>query len=274
MQKLYRFWQKDLLNKLIILVLLLIVIALVADLVFIMARKSSAERLLADLFPTPTLPLSVVQTQNAATAEYESAMATASVPPTMTTMHFDIKPASPTPTAPLDTSTPTATIIGQIPTVSPTATTPTPTLQGGTPFPLACLPKTPVTMGTVVDVIDGITVKVLVDDLVYTVRYIGLDLPENESISQAAAAVNGNMVYLKEVSLVGEGVDKDSMGRLLRYVILGDKLVNLELLQQGLVTIDRTAAGLACSQDFQQAEDTARAAQSGIWKFATALPGP
>ncbi len=82
------------------------------------------------------------------------------------------------------------------------------------------------------------------------------------------------MVYLKDVSLVGEGVDKDSMGRLLRYVILGDKLVNLELLQQGLVTIDRTAAGLSCSQDFQQAEDTARAAQSGIWKIATALPGP
>ena len=136
------------------------------------------------------------------------------------------------------------------------------------------MPKTPATQGKVVDVIDGITVKVLVDGLVYTVRYIGLDLPEVESISQAAAAVNGEMVYLKDVSLVGEGVDKDSMGRLLRYVIIADKLVNLELLQQGLVTIDRTAPALSCSQDFQQAEDAARAAQSGIWKIATAQPGP
>ena len=274
MQKLVRFWQRDLLNKLIVLVVLLIVTALVADLVFIMVRKSSAERLLADLFPTPTLPLSVIQTQNAATAEYEAAMATASVPPTMTTMHFAVTQAPPTPTALLETSTPTATIIGQIPTVSPPATTPTTTLPGSNLFPLACLPKTPATQGRVVDVIDGITVKVLVDGLVYTVRYIGLDLPQVESISQAAAAVNGEMVYLKDVSLLGEGVDKDSMGRLLRYVILADKLVNLELLQQGLVTIDRTASGLSCSQDFQQAEDAARAAQSGIWKIATALPGP
>jgi len=274
MQKLVRFWQRDLLNKLIVLVVLLIVTALVADLVFIMVRKSSAERLLADLFPTPTLPLSVIQTQNAATAEYEAAMATASVPPTMTTMHFAITQAPPTPTALLETSTPTATTIGQISTASPPATTPAPTLQGSTPLPLACLPKTPATQGRVVDVIDGITVKVLVDGLVYTVRYIGLELPEVESISQSAAAVNGDMVYLKDVSLLGEGVDKDSMGRLLRYVIFGDTLVNLELLRQGLVTIDRTAPALSCSQDFQQAEDAARAAQSGIWKIATAQPGP
>ncbi len=178
MQKLYRFWQKDLLNKLIILVLLLIVTALVADLVFIMARKSSAERLLADLFPTPTLPLSVVQTQNAATAEYESAMATASVPPTMTTMHFDITASG----------SHTNCSVGyhhpdryhhrtNSDCVAPGYYSYTDSSERY-PFSTGLLAEDSATMGTVVDVIDGITIKVLVDGLVYTVRYIGLDLPE------------------------------------------------------------------------------------------------
>jgi endonuclease YncB( thermonuclease family) len=274
MQKLKHFWQRDLLNKLIVLALLLIVTALVADLVFILARRSSAERLLADLFPTPTLPLSVIQTQNAATAEYESAMATASVPPTMTTMHFDMTQAPPTTTATQETPTPTLTLIGQPPLASSPAQTPSPTLPASTPFPLACLTNSPAMQGKVVDVVDGITVRVLIDGLVYTVRYIGVVLPEYEGIAQTAAAINGEMVYLKDVSLVGEGIDKDLNGRLLRYVILGDRLINLSLLQQGLVTVDQSASTLSCAQDFKQAEDAARAAQLGIWKIATAPAGP
>ena len=272
MQKFYRFWHRDLLNKLIVLALLLTVTALIADLVFILARRSSAQALLADLFPTATLPLQVIQTQVAATQAYESAMATASVPPTMTTMHFDVTPATPTPTPVMDTQTPTIAI--QAPVASPVAQTPTAEQASNLPADLACPASSSAIQGKVLEVIDGITIKVLVDGLVYTVRYIGLALPPDESFALASQIKNGELVYQQDVSLVGEGPDKDSMGRLLRYVIAGDKLINLELLQQGLAVIENSAPESSCSQDFLKAEQAAREAKLGFWQIAPATPGP
>jgi micrococcal nuclease len=253
MSRITRFWKKDLLNKLIVLVVLLIATVVAVDAFMLVKNRSSGKDLLADLFPTPTTELKVILTGNAATSEYKAAMATASVPPTVTTMPFTPRPSStPFPTG-LPASTPK--------TLTATAT-PTQTIS------LDCIPVTAPQVGKVVSIVDGNTVKVLIDGLVYTVRYAGIDLPADETYAEQASIVNGKLVYAQEIKLVADQPDKDPNGRLLRYVTTGDTFVNLELLQQGLAITQATGPVLTCAELFKQAEQSAMDAQKGYWKIA------
>jgi endonuclease YncB( thermonuclease family) len=284
MQKFVKFWKKDLVNKLITLVALLIVTAVVVDLVLLMVPKSDGTALLDDFFPTPTLELKVIQTQQAATAEYRSAMATASVPPTVTTM--PLKPVLKATTFFQIYSTPM--LETPQPTITPTLSLPTSTAQAQTPTPsrtpqfppttpaagAACIPNNPPQTGKVVEILDGNTVKVLVNGLVYVVRYIGVKPPADQNYATLTNAKNGELVFLKEVTLTGDGADKDPTGRLLRYVSVGDIFVNLELIRQGLASADDAALQSSCSQVFQDAEAEARAAGMGIWGIAPAVLAP
>jgi len=252
MSKFTRFWKKDLLNKIIVLVVLLIATAVAVDLFLLVTHRPSGSDILADLFPTPTTELKVILTRNAATVEYQAAMATASVPPTITTMPFTPRPKT---TTPAPVASPEA--------IAATAT-PTQTLS------LACIPTTPVQKGKAVAIVDGYTIKVLIDGLVYTVRYLGIDLPEDETYAGQASTLNGELVYGKEINLIADKPDKDPYGRLLRYVTAGDTFVNLELLQQGLATYQNTDPLLTCAEVFGKAEGSARDAQRGYWKIAAA----
>jgi endonuclease YncB( thermonuclease family) len=262
MQKFYRFWKKDLLNKIIVLVVLLIASAVVVDLYLVMTHRPPGNDLLADLFPTPTTELKVILTRNAATVAYKDAMATASVPPTITTMPITPRP-TPTRLAPSGSTLPVSTP-GAV-----TATT-TPTQTVNTIVDLACLPTTDVQTGKAVSIVDGYTIKVLMDGLVYTVRYLGIELPEDEAYAGQASIANGKLVYGKEISLVADKADKDQHGRLLRYVTVGDTFVNLELVQQGLATTQNIDPLLACAEILQKAEQSALEAQRGFWKIAPA----
>jgi endonuclease YncB( thermonuclease family) len=268
MQKFFRFWKKDFTNKLIVLVVLLIASALAVDLFLLTMPKSSGTSLLADLFPTPTTDRKVIFTQVAKTVVYQAAMATASVPPTITTMPFTPKPRTPT-------STPTPV------TPSPTAAVPASTLQAlgtvvdaGTAGPtqtltsapgLACIPNTPAQTGKVVDTLDGITIKVLIDGLVYSVRYIGIELPETAHFALLSSSYNGSMVFGKEISLIADGPDKDQLGRLLRYVKVDETFVNLELLRQGLATMGNIDPPFSCVEVFKNAEQSSRDEHRGLW---------
>lgn len=270
MQKLARFWKKDFINKAIVLAICLIVAALIVDLIMLLMPKSSGSSLLNDLFPTPTLEMKVIMTNNAATASYEAAMATASVPPTMTTMPFAtftplIK--SPSPTQAL--TTPTPAVLASAATQSPNLTQ-TLSITSG----MACIPGNPRQYGKVLEIIDGYTIKVLMNDLVYQVRYIGVKAPEEVNLAQLATAKNGELVYLKEITLISDGADKDQYGRLRRYVIVEDTFVNLELVQQGYAYADDAALFSSCAQVFKDAEQSAKTAQRGIWKFAPSDPAP
>jgi len=257
MQKFYRFWKKDFLNKIIVLVVLLIVTAVAVDLLMLITHRSAGSSLLAEFNATPTTELKVILTRNAATAEYQSAMATASVPPTITTMPFTY--LTKTATFKPDLPTPTSEV---------TSGTPTPTQTTGTSASLACLPNTPAQVGTAVDIVDGYTIKVLIDGLVYTVRYLGIELPADENYAGQASSANTKLVYGKEIKLISDEPDKDLNGRLLRYVIIEDTFVNLELLDQGLATTINTDPLISCAEVFKQTEQSAREAQRGYWKIA------
>lgn len=165
--------------------------------------------------------------------------------------------SSPTPTGPTDTPTPD---------VQPPAST------------TACIPDNPSQTGWVVEIIDGNTIKILIDEYVYVVRYIGIDVPaygeENEPYGPEAAFENADLVYQKEVTLIPDFSDKDPRGRLLRYVLVGDVFVNYELLAQGFATALDAAPNSACADLFQQAEQLAIENQVGRWVSVSATPGP
>ena len=197
----------------------------------------------------------MILTSNAATAGAKAALETAQVPPTITTMPFTPRPKATIFPPTLPASTPE--------TIALTAT-PTQTLS------LDCIPATPAQTGKVVSIVDGYTVKVLIDGLVYTMRYLGIELPEDEGYAEQASFLNGKLVYGKEISLIADKQEKDQLGRLLRYVVVDGTLVNLELVEQGLATTQNTDPLFACAEVFKQAEQSAMDAKRGYWKIAPA----
>jgi len=128
----------------------------------------------------------------------------------------------------------------------------------------------------VVEVIDGNTVRALIKDtgLVYTVRYIGVAVPVDDIYSVAAEHKNTALAYAKEVIFIKDVNDKDERGRLLRYVLVGDKFINLEMIQQGLGTALDVPPDSACAQVFKQAEQAANASKNGTWSLSTPPKSP
>jgi endonuclease YncB( thermonuclease family) len=122
-------------------------------------------------------------------------------------------------------------------------------------------------VGKVLEVVDGNTIRVLINDLVYVVRYIGVDLPQDPNFTDLSRYTNGEIVYAKEVKLYAEGADVDENNRLLRYVVVGDSiLANQELIRRGLATAAKSS--FACAARFLAAEADAKTDRSGIWKVS------
>jgi len=89
---------------------------------------------------------------------------------------------------------------------------------------------------TVVSVIDGDTFDAERDGVRERVRIIGIDTPEREQCgySEASAALS-DAIGGRRVTLVsGAETDRDTYGRLLRYVEIGGADVGLGLIEQGL----------------------------------------
>src|SRR5262245_32212709 len=94
---------------------------------------------------------------------------------------------------------------------------------------IACADAGPSFTATVVDVVDGDTIKVMVGGRVQKVRYIGMNTPEThhpvrgaEAGGRAAAEVNRRLVQGKAVRLELDVQERDRYGRLLAYVFVGD----------------------------------------------------
>lgn len=154
-------------------------------------------------------------------------------------------------------------------------------VQSLTAVGASCIPNNPVQTGLVVDVVDGDTIKVLLDQdgKTYSVRYIGMDTPENTSQSEffgvEAKAKNTELVYGKNVMLIKDVSETDRYNRLLRYVLVDDFFVNYELVVQGYANIASYPPDISCIPTFKIAEQKAAAAQIGLWANPpTLLPLP
>lgn len=121
-------------------------------------------------------------------------------------------------------------------------------------------------------VVDGDTVEVAIDGVEDRVRYIGLDTPESvapgepvDCFGPEAAAYNARIVEGKQVELLIGAEPRDRYGRLLAYVLLGDLLVNAELLRQGFATTLSISPNDQLESRFRRLEERAGRAGVGLW---------
>jgi len=177
--------------------------------------------------------------------------------------------AEPSPTErvqPSSTSIPTAT---HTPAASPVPTDTPPTQ------PPAPTSTPPWTEARVTHVVDGDTIEVEIEGLMYSLRYIGIECPEPGQYGcDEATQANRQLVEGKTVRLAKDVSDTDQHGRLLRYVYLGDIFVNAELIRSGYATAWTYPPDVAFSDLFVQLESEAREAGLGLWVAPAPTPGP
>ena len=141
----------------------------------------------------------------------------------------------------------------------------------------ACIPDNPPQTGKVVDVVDGDTIEVRLDQdgRTSTVRYIGIDTPESttqvEPFGVEASAKNKELVDGKIVTLIKDVSETDQYDRLLRYVIVDNLFINYELVAQGYANTASYPPDIACIPTFREAEQQARASNLGLWNASPTL---
>ena len=118
-------------------------------------------------------------------------------------------------------------------------------------------------------VIDGDTIE-LSDGI--KVRYIGIDTPETkhpdkpkQCFGEQASLRNKQLVEGKAVRLEKDVSKTDRYGRLLRYVYVGDVLVNEQLVKEGFAFARSFPPDIAKQDLFRAAEKQAQANQLGLW---------
>lgn len=130
-------------------------------------------------------------------------------------------------------------------------------------------------MYTVVNVVDGDTIKIQNGSEIETVRLIGVDTPETvhpskpvECYGKEAARFLENLVKDKQVyvELDKSQGERDRYGRLLAYIFLLDKvLLNQLIISEGYGFEYTHNTPYKYQEDFKKAEQSATASQRGLW---------
>lgn len=139
------------------------------------------------------------------------------------------------------------------PRVAPTSTSATPN-------------RGRVEVARVVRVIDGDTIAVELNGQIYRLRYIGIDAPEpDQPFGREASEANARLVSGQTVELEKDVSEVDRYGRLLRYVWIGDRMINRELVCQGYATVATYPPDVKYQDIFLACEREAREAGRGFW---------
>ena len=130
---------------------------------------------------------------------------------------------------------------------------PTPSI----PSQYSCVPSNnPREIAYVEKVIDGDTILVKMNNIFYEVRYIGVNSPEfdspQEGAAQYATNINRELVQGKTIWMVKDVRERDKYQRLLRFVFVGDTLVNYELVRSGVAEIKDYPPDLSCQKLFKE----------------------
>ncbi len=125
--------------------------------------------------------------------------------------------------------------------------------------------------GKVTRCIDGDTFEARFEDELVSVRLIGVDAPETkhpdkdpEYFGEEASDYLCSLLLDQEVSLIFDETKLDVYERLLAYVYLEDKLVNLQMLEDGYARLyDRF--NFEKIEEFRGAETEAKSGEVGLW---------
>ena len=124
---------------------------------------------------------------------------------------------------------------------------------------IACIPNlSRYETATLIDVVDGDSIKVIVDGQPVQVRYIGINTPEYDS-PQRDAAIEATQVNRRLLSggrplyLFKDITNTDKYGRLLRYVVANGKFINLELVRLGQAESKWYRPDISCQLLFDRA---------------------
>lgn len=116
----------------------------------------------------------------------------------------------------------------------------------------------------VIEVIDGDTLVLSNNE---HVRLIGINTPESERYFYGEAKeVLKLLVLNKNVRLEKDVDDRDTYGRLLRYVYLGNLFVNLEMVKRGFANVFTFPPNVKYTDKFIEAEREARTNDIGLWE--------
>ncbi|OGC79190.1 hypothetical protein A3K01_00090 [candidate division WWE3 bacterium RIFOXYD1_FULL_43_17] len=118
-------------------------------------------------------------------------------------------------------------------------------------------------------IVDGDTVKVLLENTEQSVRLIGINAPEANdcrgdwSRTEMEKLLAGQTVFLEEDPTQG---NKDKYGRLLRYIHTGSGLnVNAEMVEIGAAKEYTYDKDYKYKRMFIDAQDTAKINKLGVW---------
>ena len=121
----------------------------------------------------------------------------------------------------------------------------------------------------VLRVIDGRTIVVDAGNGEQTVRLIGIESPPyGDQFYDFAQQVTQSWIDNKEVLLESDERDGDEQGRLLRYVFIGNVMINAALLLNGLGNADIKHPNTRYDGYFAEMERQAQESGIGIWDDA------
>lgn len=127
-------------------------------------------------------------------------------------------------------------------------------------------------------VIDGDTIEIAGGE---RVRYLGIDAPETVDPNRPigcfgpeASMENKELVEGKYVRLERDITERDKYRRLLRYVYVNDKLVNLELVRGGYAVIYTFPPDVKYQKELLAAQREAREAKRGLWGACLEFSAP
>lgn len=127
----------------------------------------------------------------------------------------------------------------------------------------------------VVKVIDGDTIKILLNEREETIRLLLVDTPEThhpkkpvEPFGPEAAKFTTDLLTGKTVELESDiGSPRDKYGRLLLYVFIGGKSVEGMLLERGLARVAYIHTQVKYLDEFRKVQKQAQQKGLGIWSI-------
>lgn len=121
----------------------------------------------------------------------------------------------------------------------------------------------------VTKVVDGDTIQI---EGGKTVRYIGIDTPETvdprrgvQCFGKEASSKNKELVLGKEVRLEKDVSETDRFGRLLRYVYVGELMINETLVKEGFAQASSYPPDVKYQEKFRAAQEDAQKNKKGLW---------